>query len=161
MIRMRQVYSWLSVISLCVAPVVAADEASKLPPGRDFGAGLTLVETTSLTEIVQAPGRFASQEILLRAQLADVCQKKGCWTLARDGKASVRVRFKDYAFFLPTNSIGAEAYIQGRVEVANLSEREAKHYEAESRNGDPESIRGPVREVSLVASGIRLVTPAQ
>lgn len=140
-----------------LAPVAHADPPAKLPSGDDFGAGLSLSRPTPLAEIVGSPERFAEKPVLVRGRLADVCQRKGCWTVVRDGTAQVRVRFKDYGFFLPTDATGREAYVEGLAKVVTLSKKDARHYESESRNGDPGSITGPVREVAFTASGVRLL----
>jgi hypothetical protein len=58
---------------------------------------------------------------------------------------------------LPRDATGAEAFIEGFVKVETLSEKEARHYESESRDGDPESVDGPRREVGFTASGVRLL----
>jgi hypothetical protein len=110
-----------------------------------------------LAKVVLAPEQFEQQPLLLHGQISDVCQRKGCWTILRDGDAHIRVRFRDYGFFLPTDATGAEAFIEGVVTVETLSAKAARHYEAESRNGDPGSVQGPRREVGFTASGVRLV----
>jgi hypothetical protein len=84
-----------------------------------------------------------------------------------DGDASIRVRFKNYGFFLPTDSSGRTAYVEGVVKIEMLSEKQARHYASESEaseseasesnSGEAESIHGPQREVGFVASGVRLV----
>jgi hypothetical protein len=130
------------------------------PAGRSFGAAIELERATPLAEVLAAPERFADEPLLVRGRIAEVCQKKGCWTLLQDGDAVVRVRFEDYAFFLPRDCAGDEALVQGRVRLRTLSEAEARHYAAETRGGDPERIRGPQREVGLLASGVRLLPAA-
>jgi len=145
------------LLALAAATVPASEPAGALPAGRDFGAGLRLSEPTPLAEVVAAPERFAGQPLLLRGHLTDVCQRKGCWTVLRDGSAHVRVRFHDYGFFLPKDSVGDEAFVEGVVKVETLSEDEARHYAAESRDGDPSRVRGPQREVGFTATAVRLV----
>ncbi len=139
------------------ASTLASEKPRAIPPGEDFGAGLTLERPTALASVLAAPERFEQRPILLHGSLADVCQRKGCWTVLREGDAHVRVRFLDYGFFLPTDATGAEAFIEGTVKIETLSEKDARHYEAEARNGDPESIKGPQREVGFTASGVRLI----
>ena len=131
--------------------------ASEPPEGEDFGAGISLERVTALAEVKARPEHFAGEAVLLHGKLSDVCQRKGCWTILRDGDATVRVRFEDYGFFLPRDVIGAEAYVEGRVTVRTLSEREARHYESESRDGNPDAVVGPQREVGFLASGVRLL----
>ena len=146
------------VIFLLVAAFTAAAGApSEIPPGSDFGAGLTLSELTSLAEVVRAPEKFEARPVLLRGRISDVCQRKGCWVVLRDGGEQVRVRFHDYAFFLPTDAAGSEAFVEGLVNVEELSQKAARHYATESVDGDPDSIAGPQREVGLTATGVRLV----
>ena len=134
-----------------------ATQLEALPEGEDFGASLTLVRPTSLAEILREPARFAGETILLHGRISDVCQKRGCWTVIREDDEQLRVQFEDYGFFLPKDSVGAEAYAQGRVSVVTLSEREARHYESESRGGDPSRVDGPRREILFTAAGVRLV----
>ena len=137
--------------------MLAAEPSPGIPAGEDFGAGLTLTRPIALAEVVDDPERFQEQQILLYGRVSDVCQRKGCWTILRDGSARIRVRFRDYGFFLPTDATGAEAFVEGVVKVETLSERAARHYESESRDGDPASVQGPRREVGFTASGVRLV----
>ena len=92
-------------------------QGEALPQGDDFGAGLTLERTTPLAEIVRDPARFAGETLLIHGEIIEVCQKKGCWTVIRQGDEHVRVRFKDYGFFLPKDCVGAKAYAQGSVSV--------------------------------------------
>jgi hypothetical protein len=144
--RMRRVALLLAALLL----VGASSES------RDFGAGVTLAGTTPLADILAAPERYAADPVVVEGRIADVCQKKGCWTVLTDGKNSVRVRFQDYGFFLPKDALGATALVQGVVVVRTLSEKEARHYAAESRDGDPSAIHGEQREIGFVASGVRL-----
>ncbi len=148
--------SLVTFLVLAASPV-GAGEAPIIPAGKDFGAGLTLVRPTRVAEVVLAPEQFEKQQLLLHGQISDVCQRKGCWTILQDGDAHIRVRFRDYGFFLPKDATGAEAFIEGVVKVETLSEKAARHYEAESRSGDPESVQAPRREVGFTASGVRLV----
>jgi len=147
----------MRITSILLLSVVLLAASNAIPPGQDFGAGLSLKQPTALAEVVKSPEKFASEPVLLRGRVSDVCQRKGCWTILRDGQAHVRVRFKDYGFFLPKDSAGQEAFVEGIVNVVTLSEKEARHYEEESRSGDPESVRGPRREIGFTASGVRLL----
>jgi len=145
---------FLLAVLLGSNPALAADP---LPAGQDFGAGLTLSDPIPLTELLGDPERFEGRPVLVRGRVSDVCQKKGCWTILRDGEAHVRVRFHDYGFFLPKDCSGEEALVEGLVKLELLSEAKARHYAEESRNGDPDAVRGPQREIGFVATGVRLV----
>ena len=92
-----------------------------------------------------------------RPKISDVCQRKGCWTVLSVGEDHIRVRFKDYAFFLPTDSSGKQAYVEGYVKAETLSEETAQHYASESSEPPPEPIVGPQQVVGFTASGVRLL----
>ena len=136
----------------------ATTAAASIPPGRDFGATLTLAELSQLEDVVAHPEKYADRDVLLRGRISDVCQKRGCWVVLSEGDAHVRIGFKDYGFFVPKDCSGSQAYVEGRVQVKTLSEEEARHYESESRDGDPSKVHGEQRVVSFTASGLRLLS---
>jgi len=124
--------STLIVLLVLASFTAAAGAPSPIPAGSDYGAGLTLSETTPLADIVRAPETFAARPVLVRGRISDVCQRKGCWVVLRDGGDQVRVRFHDYGFFLPTDVAGSEAFVQGLVKLEE-------------------------REVGFTATGVRIV----
>ena len=67
----------------------------------------------------------------------------------------VRVTFKDYGFFVPLDSAGRKAKVEGVVKVAQLSEETAKHYESEGATV-PRGADGKPSEVQLEATGVEL-----
>ena len=150
-----------ALLATLLAALLAASDAgtagTPAPEARDFGAGLTLSNETPLGEVLAAPERYGEEPVLVRGRLTDLCTKKGCWTVLTDGEAQVRVRFRDYGFFLPPDALGAQALVEGVADVRTVSEREARHIASESRGGRPEAIEGPRREVGFVASGVRLL----
>ena len=85
------------------------------------------------------------------------CETKGCWMelAATDKGPGVRVTFKDYGFFVPLDSAGAKAKVEGTVKVAVLAPEKAKHYESEGAQV-AKAKDGSYREVQLVASGVEL-----
>jgi hypothetical protein len=147
-----------AVILLLWASAAGAEAERALPAGVDYGAGLTLEETTPLREVVSRPELHADRTLLVKGRIRDVCQKKGCWMVLTDGESQMRVRFADYGFFVPKDSSGKNAYVEGRAVVEEISEKEARHYEAEAIDGDPSKVHGPQRAVSFIATGVRLLS---
>jgi hypothetical protein len=137
---------------------VARESAIPLPPGEDFGAGITLDSVSEFRDVIQHPESYSEDPVVVRAKISEVCQRRGCWMVLRDGDSEVRVRFKDYGFFVPKNCSGKVAFVEGRVKRDVISEKMAKHYAEESKRGDPSEIRGPQSVVSFEASGVRLVS---
>ncbi len=135
----------------------ASERGSGIPAGEDFGAGLTLAHAAQVGEVTKHPERYVGKPVLVHGKVSQVCQRKGCWMILRDGEAHVRVRFKDYGFFLPKDCSGKEAYVEGVVQRKRLSERTARHYESETPGGDPSKVKGARRELGILASGVRLI----
>jgi hypothetical protein len=146
-----------ALLPLSWAACRPASEARVIPGGEEFGAGLTLEEVSSLREVVAHPEAWADRPVLVEGQVRDVCQRRGCWLVLGHEQAEVRVRFQDYAFFVPKDAAGRHAYIEGRVRSERLTEEMARHYAEESARGDPSRIRGPQVVVSLTATGVRLL----
>lgn len=81
-----------------------------------------------------------SINVKLAANITDVCQKKGCWmTLDLGDDKDMRVRFKDYEFFVPKDASGKTAIIQGVAKIDTTSIEELKHY-LEDANAPQEEI---------------------
>jgi len=92
---------------------------------------------------------------LVRGTIVDVCQKRGCWMVVSDGTSRMRITFKDYGFFVPTDSDGQNVLVQGIVSVQEIPEDLAKHYAGESAGEDPDEIEGSQQVITMVASGVR------
>jgi hypothetical protein len=77
----------------------------------------------------------------------------------KSGDRSVRVTFKDYGFFVPMDSVGATAVMEGVFSVKTIPEATAKHYAGETPGGKPGEINGDQRELTFIASGVELAKP--
>lgn len=140
----------------------AKPKRSPLPPlghpAGVFGAGVKLPQAIRLETAAKQVKDLHGRTIRVDGFLKDVFRKKGCWTVLRDGRREVRVKFRDYAFFVPRDAAGRRALVEGIVTAKTISEAEAKHYAEES--GDPESakkIKGPQKVLSFTAIGVEIL----
>ena len=107
------------------------------------------------------PAAYAGEQVVLEGTVVKACQMKGCWMeLTAAGAArGIRVTFKDYGFFVPTDSAGQAARLEGTFETNFFSPEDADHLIEEGvslvRNPD-----GTATELSFVASGVELRIPA-
>ncbi len=140
--------------------------------GLLLGAGVTGCGTQKMTlygEDFAVPGKglphvsdviadtsMHDREIVLTGTITDVCQKKGCWMVVTDGDNEMRITFKDYGCFVPTDAFNREVILKGVVSIETIDEETAKHYAEESTGEDPAAISGPQQVVTMVASGVRL-----
>ena len=121
------------------------------------GEPLKGAPSVALAQLLRAPEAHAGKSVRVEGKVRKACEKKGCWLELAEGPggAGVRVTFKDYGFFVPLDSAGASARVEGVVQVAELSEARAQHYASEGATV-PRGADGKAREVQLVASGVEL-----
>ncbi|GAA0879715.1 hypothetical protein GCM10009119_26840 [Algoriphagus jejuensis] len=117
-----------------------------------------IFSTAEMISSVEVEGEFVGK---VSGEIKEVCTKKGCWfAMDLPNGESMRVTFKDYGFFLPTNSQGFPIVIEG---VATLTETDVetlRHY-AEDKGGtkeEIEAITAPERKITFEATGA-LVKP--
>lgn len=117
-----------------------------------YGANVEEYEKPkSLTEVLTDDEK--SSTVVVNTSIAEVCEKKGCFFIAQEGDYSARITFKDYGFFVPTDSEGKEVTIIGELSKKVLSEEKAKHY-AEDAGKSSDNIEGEQIEYSIVASTV-------
>ncbi len=100
-----------------------------------------------------------SMEVKIRAIAQDVCQKKGCWMKVElaDGE-TMRIKFKDYGFFVPKDISGKEVVFSGKAFVETTSVEDLKHY-AEDGGATAEEIEAitePETKISFLADGVMI-----
>ncbi len=115
--------------------------------------------TVTLAQLLKSPSEHQGKTVLVEGDVRKACERKGCWmelaSSAKDKGPGVRVTFKDYGFFVPLSSAGSRARVKGEVQLAELSEERAKHYESEGATV-PRAADGKPREVQLIATGVEL-----
>ena len=120
--------------------------------------GSTLPETgtpLSLGDLMNDSKKYLDQEVLVATRIAKVCQKKGCFFVAQEGPSTARVSFKDYGFFIPTDSGGKNVVLLGTFSRKSVSKEEAEHFSAdlgETAASAPERF-----EYSIVASAVKIL----
>lgn len=98
-----------------------------------------------------------SLEVKIAAIATEACQKKGCWMKVEtaDGE-TMRIRFKDYGFFVPKNISGKEVIFSGKAYVETVSVEDLKHF-AEDGGETEEAIAAitePETKLTFMADGV-------
>lgn len=100
-----------------------------------------------------------SVNVKLRGVINACCQKKGCWMdMDLTDDQSMTVRFKDYGFFVPMNSAGRTAVIEGVAKVDTQGVDWLRH-KAEDAGKSPDEIAAitePIVSVTFLADGVIL-----
>jgi len=146
------------------APLVKAETPAPAPSAvasrKAFGAPLGTSPRARLADVLKAPDKFADQSVLVEGDVRRACTRRGCWmelSEASDPAApGCRVTFKDYGFFVPTDSAGSKARVEARVESKRLLPELVAHMESEGAKFAEKDADGSAREVRLVASGVEL-----
>jgi len=124
-------------------------------PASSWGAPVMASSTLTVADLFDRAEELDGQPLVVRGEVIEVCQSKGCWMVLSDGERSMRVRFVDYAFFVPMDLTG-EVVIEGTFAIKMVSVDEARHYlEDAGRYEEAEAVSEPSREFSFLASGVR------
>ncbi|SHO60161.1 DUF4920 domain-containing protein [Algoriphagus zhangzhouensis] len=123
--------------------------------GEDFAEPKILL--TQIPNLIKEVEEKGSVEATIQGEIQEVCTNKGCWfTMDLPNGESMRVTFKDYGFFVPTNSQGFPIILKG---VATMTETDVdtqRHY-AEDQGKSKEEIEmitEPKREITFEATGV-------
>lgn len=132
-------------------PVEIWDEAF----GDDLEEG---VEEIEFADLVARAAELDGQQFITRGTVRASCTKRGCWmevrpTEDRNG-AGLTTRFKNYGFFVPLNSRGAEIKMQCKVNATELSAAQVKEYEAEGGVVTDKKADGSASVIELTATGV-------
>jgi len=124
--------------------------------------------TGSFGEKIDESGLMSSADLLkqletkdsvaakISAPISHACQKKGCWMMVDLAGTEMRVTFKDYGFFVPKNSAGHTATMQGVASKEILSVETLRHYAEDEGKSKEEiaAITEPITEYSFEAVGV-------
>ncbi|MDB2606525.1 DUF4920 domain-containing protein [Zobellia sp.] len=92
-----------------------------------------------------------------KAKVTDVCKVKGCWMKLQlqDGQEAM-VRFKDYAFFMPSDITGKQVVVNGYAYVEAMGMEDQKHYAKDSGASESEilKIMEPKKTFGFEADGV-------
>ena len=69
----------------------------------------------SLAELMADADAHVGEARLIETRVGQVCQKKGCFFMAIDGDLALRVSFRNYGFFVPTDTGGKTVMLAGEL----------------------------------------------
>jgi hypothetical protein len=121
-------------------PVEVTDDAEV------FGAPLDAdARSASLEALLDNPDDYLDTSVRVEARISEVCQKKGCFMIATAGDKAVRISFRDYSFFVPTDTGGKTVTLTGTLVERVLSEKQAAHFREDAGSDTIQS--GKVYEI--------------
>ena len=120
-----------------------------------FGALLDeTVPAVGLRQIAADAAKYVDAPVRVEARVSKVCQKKGCFFIATDADAAIRVSFEDYGFFVPTDISGKRVTLVGRVVATQRTNEQAEHLAADL--GEPAASVQAGKVYEIVATSVRI-----
>lgn len=122
-----------------------------------FGKEITEDGAVSMNELIEKTSDGKEIQIKVVGKIEEVCQAKGCWmTIEKGDGTSMRVRFKDYGFFVPKNASGKTAVFEGRAFFREVSVEELKHYaeDAGKTQEEIDTIKEGGKALAFEAEGV-------
>ena len=123
------------------------------------GATLTNAKKISLAKAMKNPEKYAGKTVAVEGVIVRSCKMEGCWMeLAPEANAkSVRVKFKDHAFFIPLSAAGMRARAEGVFSLKTLSKEQVDHLiNDDGAKFDNRKPDGTVTEIAFEATGVEL-----
>ena len=159
---MRQSLMLLLALSAGCATQAAEPAATTAPqtaPARDdaawkyFGEPFSVSAAVPASAVLTAPEAHAAKPVRMTGELAEVCQKMGCWAVVRDDQGhSVRITMKDHSFGIDKDTVGRKVDVEGMLVSKPVDPKQLEHYAEEGATEHPEA--GKQVAWSMVASSV-------
>jgi hypothetical protein len=156
------------LIGAAVIMTACGPEQNESTELLDENEGMEVIQTELFGEEISEEGAmdvqtFAAQfdgeeaEVKLVGTITEVCQMKGCWmTLELENGETMRVRFKDYGFFVPKDAAGKTAIIEGIAKMEETDVATMKHYAEDAGKSQEEidAITEAKKALNFEAKGV-------
>ena len=94
-----------------------------------YGDTITEDQATETAQLATLMGSQDRMQVKLTGTIDEVCQKKGCWMDVNMGEnQTLRVRFKDYGFFVPKDAAGKTVVMDALAFHDTVTVAELRHY---------------------------------
>ena len=142
-----------------VTVTTTEDDTTETVVNEYFGDTISAEGAINMNELTEMLATNDSVIVTLTSEVKSVCKKKGCWmTMQMNDSIDMRVRFKDYGFFVPLNCENKKVTVQGIAKKDIITVEMRKHYEEDAGKSQDEidAITEPEIEYSFLATGVIL-----
>lgn len=125
-----------------------------------YGVEITKDNASSAAEIEKKMRTQKVSElknVKITGKVNSVCKMKGCWMEVNNGKGeTIRIRFKDYKFFVPRDCENQTVYAQGVARFDTTSVAMLQHYSEDAGKSKAEiaAITKPEVALTFEAEGV-------
>lgn len=152
---MKKCFFFLFMLATALVQAAAAQQpASK---GKTFGQAFSPGSLVAAQDLPRLLGKKDSLSLQVSGKVRDVCQVKGCWMdIALADNTVMKVRFKDYAFFMPKDLKGKTVILQGIARQEIVSVADQRHYAKDAGKSQEviQAITKPKQSFTYTASGV-------
>ena len=149
-----------AVVLACNTASVPANAQDKTAQAnvKTYGEAISADGAISTAELAKVMSEKTEYTTKVEGEVITSCAVKGCWMDMKmaDG-STMKVRFKDYGFFVPTKGLeGKRAVIQGVATREVLDVATLKHYaeDAGKSKEEIEKITEPQNKLMFLADGV-------
>lgn len=149
------------VLSFLACGAPTHSEASAAEPAAaagwtHYGAPFTLPTSVPASAVLTAPQDHASGPVRFTGQLAEVCQKAGCWAVVRDDAGhAIRITMKDHAFGIAKDGAGKSCDVEGTFVKKAVDPATIEHYKSEGGATTPEEGKTEAWELVVTAASVK------
>ena len=146
------------------APATPQDAAAAKKPRKldeklfdHFGDGIVEGPAVDVAEALKSPDQYTGKTVRLTGPITGICQTKGCWMQVGTPSQFVFVKFKDYAFFVPKDSSGRVAIVEGTMTMKQETVEQTKHYlEDAGKHDEAAKVTAGRKLWNFMASGVAI-----
>jgi hypothetical protein len=152
----------LSSLLFIVINANAQDADAIKPAAKGVVYGTTVIESDDVIKVSDLESKMNNgvYQGKISGKVTEVCKTMGCWIKIEkaDGTAMM-VKSKEHGFFMPQDLVGRTVVIEGTASEKTVSEDKRRHYaeDAGKSKDEVKKIKGSVKEVQFVASGVKVV----
>lgn len=136
--------------------VTTNDSSSQIHFGK-------VIDSEGAIDLAEFEKRIREQDsinVKLKAVATEVCQKMGCWMKVELASGeSMRVKFKDHSFFVPSSIVGKEVVFEGVAYRDVVSVEDQKHYleDAGKTKEEIAAVTEAKTSITFQAEGVKLL----
>jgi hypothetical protein len=147
---------FVGILLFAIACKPAANKSAEKFDGALYG---DTIDAEGAISIADMKGKIGPGDLYTKVsgKIDEVCQAKGCWMNLSDDKGNImKVTFKDYGFFVPKNSSGKTAIVEGLATYDTTTVDMLKHYAEDEGKSQVEiaAITSPQVELVFEAVGV-------
>ncbi len=136
---------------------------------QSYGERTTLADSAAVpvAKVVKTPESYVGKKILVGGVVTEVCQPKGCWIKVAETPESAEALFVKFTCpvdgrLIPLDAVGRRAWVEGELELEEVSQDDARHYAEDSGASAEEIARivGPQKRLRMKSPAARIAMPA-